>query len=164
MYVGGFIDLQSKRPYFDKFKGTVSATVGSYSMKRWTVDVGGPMSETSAYRFSYSGEDTDGYYVNGFKKTHSLYGALQFRPSANYDLFLNGQFFYANYTENWGINRVTQALIDNGLYTRPASTSTTPRARPSDAQNSVNGPRRRQHHRVGPHRANQPSPAPLETG
>ncbi len=137
MYVGGFIDLQSKRPYFDKFKGTVSATVGSYSMKRWTVDVGGPMSETSAYRFSYSGEDTDGYYVNGFKKTHSLYGALQFRPSANYDLFLNGQFFYANYTENWGINRVTQALIDNGLYTTGINVNNAPGA-PSDAQNSVN--------------------------
>ncbi|AOS44306.1 Ferripyoverdine receptor precursor [Lacunisphaera limnophila] len=136
MYVGGFIDLVSKRPYFDKTKGSVSATIGSYNTKRWTVDVGGPISKELAYRASYSGEDSDGYYVNGFKKTHSFYGALSYRPNPNYELFVNSQFFVANYTENWGINRVTQNLIDHGLYTTGININNGSAGSPSDAQNS----------------------------
>ena len=52
MYVGGFVDLITKRPYFDGAKGSVSVTVGSYAQKEWTVDVGGPLSKELAYRFS----------------------------------------------------------------------------------------------------------------
>jgi len=136
MYVGGFIDLISKRPYFDGTKGSVSVTVGSYDTRRWTLDVGGPISKTVAYRVSYSGEATDGYFHDGFKKTHALYGALAFRPSTSYDIFINAQIFDANYTENWGINRVTQDLIDNGRYTTGINVNNAPGA-PSDAQNSV---------------------------
>lgn len=138
MYVGGFIDLVSKRPYFDKTKGSVSVTLGSYDTKRWTVDVGGPISDKLAYRFSYSGEDSTGYYTDGFKKTHSFYGALSFRPNPNYELFINSQFFVANYTENWGINRVTQDLIDNGNYVTGINTNNNSAGAPSDPQNSVN--------------------------
>jgi catecholate siderophore receptor len=138
MYVGGFIDLVSKRPYFDKSRGSVSVTLGSYDTKRWTVDVGGPISDKVAYRFSYSGEDSTGYYTDGFKKTHSFYGALEFHPTPNYEIFLNSQFFVANYTENWGVNRVTQDLIDNGNYTTGINTNNNSAGNPSDAQNSVN--------------------------
>jgi len=136
MYVGGFIDLISKRPYFDKTKGSVSFTYGSYDTKRWTVDVGGPLSAKSAYRVSYSGEDTKGYFHDGFKNTHSFYGALEFRPSTNYNIFLNAQYFDASYTENWGVNRVTQNLIDNGLYQTGINVNNAPNA-PSDPQNST---------------------------
>nr|MCU0793018.1 TonB-dependent receptor [Opitutaceae bacterium] len=33
-----------------------------------------------------------------------------------YELFLNAQATYMEYTENWGINRPTQALVDDRLY------------------------------------------------
>ncbi|OYV01081.1 MAG: TonB-dependent receptor, partial [Verrucomicrobiales bacterium VVV1] len=112
MYVGGFIDLVTKRPYFDGTKGSVSLTMGSYDTNKWTLDVGGPISKQLAYRFSYSGENTTGYYTDGHKKTDSFYGAITWRPNQTYELFINGQWFSANYTENWGINRVTQDLID----------------------------------------------------
>jgi outer membrane receptor protein involved in Fe transport len=136
MYVGGFVDLISKRPYFDKTKGSVSVTIGSYNTRRWTADIGGPISKTVAYRVSYSGEDSEGYYENGFKKTHAFYGALSFRPTPNYELFINSQMFFANYTENWGINRVTQNLIDNGLYTTGININNNSAGAPSDPQNS----------------------------
>jgi catecholate siderophore receptor len=136
MYVGGFIDLISKRPYFDKTKGSVSVTIGSYNTRRWTVDVGGPLSSKVAYRVSYSGEDSEGYYENGFKKTHAFYGAVAFRPTPNYELFINSQMFFANYTENWGVNRVTQNLIDNGLYTTGININNNSAGAPSDPQNS----------------------------
>jgi outer membrane receptor protein involved in Fe transport len=138
MYVGGFIDLITKRPYFDATKGSVSYTFGSYNTNKWTLDVGGPFSPQFAYRFSYSGEDTDGYYVDGNKRTHSIYGALTWRPNQRYELFLNGQAFFADYTENWGINRVTQDLIDNGNYITGININNGASATPSDPQNSVN--------------------------
>ncbi len=136
MYVGGFIDLVSKRPYFDAAKGSVSYTLGSYSTNRWTLDYGAPISKDLAYRFSYSGEETRGYYEDGHKRTHSFYGALTWRPNASYELFLNGQAFIAHYTENWGVNRVTQDLIDNGNYITGINVNPGSAATPSDPQNS----------------------------
>lgn len=116
MYVGGFVDLVTKRPYFDVTKGSVSITVGSYSQKEWTVDVGGPIAKDVAYRFSYSGQDSKGYWRDFYNKNNSIYGALTFRPSKGYEIFLNATAAFYRYTENWGINRVTQDLIDNGRY------------------------------------------------
>lgn len=136
MYVGGFIDLITKRPYFDKFKGSLSATVGSYSQKSWTADVGGPLSKTAAYRVSYSGTDSKGYWHDYYNKNHSLYGALEFRPSTSYNIFINGTWADYRYTENWGINRVTQDLIDKGLYTTGINVNNAP-AGPVDPQNST---------------------------
>ncbi len=138
MYVGGFIDLISKRPYFDVTKGSVSYTLGSYNTNRWTVDTGGPFSKELAYRFSYSGENTKGYYTDGKKETHSVYGAATWRPTANYELFLNAQTFFGIYTENWGVNRVTQDLIDNGNYITGININNGATATPSDPQNSRN--------------------------
>ncbi|WP_414661552.1 TonB-dependent receptor [Horticoccus sp. 23ND18S-11] len=136
MYVGGFIDLVSKRPYFDSAKGSISYTLGSYNTNKWTLDYGAPISKTAAYRFSYSGEETQGYYIDGHKRTHSLYGALTLRPSKDWEFFLNGQAFVANYTENWGVNRPTQDLVDNGNYITGININNGATATPSDPQNS----------------------------
>jgi len=136
MYVGGFIDLITKRPYFDAPKTTVSYTIGSYNTNKWMLDTGGPISQQLAYRFSYSGENSEGYFTDGHKRTHSIYGALTFRPSDRYELFLTAQAFIASYTENWGVNRVTQNLIDNGMYTTGININNGANATPSDAQNS----------------------------
>ncbi len=116
MYVGGYADFVTKRPYFDQFRGQASLTYGSYDKKQWSVDVGGPVSDRLAYRVSYSGEDSGSFYDFSHKTTNALYGALTFRPSDRYELFLNGEFFRASYTEHFGINRPTQDLIDRGLY------------------------------------------------
>ncbi len=126
MYVGGFVDLVTKRPYFDVTKGSVSVTVGSYSQKEWTIDVGGPLSKTAAYRFSYSGQDSKGYWYDFYNKNHSIYGALTLRPSNGYEIFLNATAAFYNYTENWGINRVTQDLIDNGNYRTGVNSNAAP--------------------------------------
>lgn len=136
MYVGGFIDLITKRPYFDQAKGSVSATIGSYSQKSWTIDMGGPLAKGVAYRVSYSGEDSKGYWHNYYNKNHSLYGALEFRVSPSHNIFINGTWADYRYTENWGMNRVTQDLIDHGRYITGINVNNAPGA-PSDAQNST---------------------------
>ncbi len=126
MYVGGFVDLVTKRPYFDGFKGSVSATVGSYSQREWTIDVGGPISPTAAYRLSYSGTDSKGYSWDYYNKNHSIYGALTLRPAKGYEIFINGTIALYHYTENWGLNRVTQDLIDNGNYLTGVNSNAAP--------------------------------------
>ena len=121
-YLGGYADLITKRAFFDGPKGEVSFTAGSYDTYYGQIDYGAPISDELAYRFSFSGEDTVGYYYRGKKQTQAFYGTITYRPSDNYELFLAGEFFNASYTENWGFNRPTQLLIDKGLYYPNAQT------------------------------------------
>ncbi len=115
-YVGGYADYITKRPSFDGRKGSVSATIGSFDQYRWTADYNVPVDAKTAYRVSYAGEQSGSYYVDGHKNTQALYAALTHRASDKYEIFLNSEAFYGDYTENFGINRVTQDLIDNGNY------------------------------------------------
>jgi catecholate siderophore receptor len=115
-YVGGYADYVTKRPSFDSRKGSVSATVGSFDQYRWTADYNVPVDAKTAYRVSYSGEMSGSYYVDGHKDTQALYAALTHRASDKYEIFVNSEAFYGDYVENFGINRVTQDLIDNGNY------------------------------------------------
>lgn len=116
-YVGGFINLVTKRPNFDKFQGVVSTTIGQYDQYRWTADFGTPLiKDKLALRVSYSGEESGSYYENGKKNTEAVYVALTYIPTSWYMAEFNTEFFIADYTENFGINRPTQNLIDNGRY------------------------------------------------
>lgn len=116
-YTGGFINFVTKKPYFGKFQGAASFTLGEFEQRRWTLDIGGPIiADQLAYRVSYSGEESGSYYENGNKNTQAIYGAITWTPSTNYTLELNAEMFFADYTENFGINRVTQDLVDNNRY------------------------------------------------
>ncbi|MBC8009990.1 MAG: TonB-dependent receptor [Burkholderiales bacterium] len=138
-YVGGFVDLVTKRPYFDEARGTAYVTVGSYDKLKWGLDYGAPISETLAYRISYSGEDSDGgYYQDDYKKTQALYGAVTWKPNDKYELFVNSQFNYMEYVENFGVNRPTQRFVDDGLYVTGTNVNAGTAASPADPQNAAN--------------------------
>ncbi|MGA2018763.1 MAG: TonB-dependent receptor [Opitutaceae bacterium] len=137
-YVGGFVDMISKQPFFDGTRGSITYTIGSYDTNRWTLDVGGPISPTLAYRFSYSGEDSDGFWDNWIKETTSVYGALTWRPTKDYEVFVMSKAFWADYRENFGINRPTQALISNGLYTPGTNVNNGTMAGPGNLENAIN--------------------------
>lgn len=121
-YLGGYADLITKRAFFDKARGSVSMTAGSFDTYYWSADYSTPISEEVAFRFSYSGEESNGYYDLARKNTQALYATITYRPNDAYELFVAGEFFVANYTENWGMNRPTQDLIDHGLYIPNAQT------------------------------------------
>ncbi len=125
-YVGGYIDFITKRPYFDKARGSIAATYGSDDKRAVQIDYGAPISETLAYRISYFGEDSDGYFDDEYRKTQSLYAAVTWKPTDTYELFINATGTYTEYTENWGYNRPTQELIDRGLYTTGVSVAPVP--------------------------------------
>ncbi len=115
-YTGGYSDQITKKPYFDAPRGSASFTIGMYDQYRWTIDYGTPINDKTAIRFSYSGEESGSYYEFGKKESQALYGALTWKPSDRYRMEINFEYFQASYTENWGINRITQDLIDNGNY------------------------------------------------
>lgn len=134
-YVSGYIDLQSKKPYFDGFHGEVIGTYGMYDQRRWTADIGAPIKDNLAYRLSYSGEQSGSYYYDGFRRTQAGYGAITWIANDNYTLDFNNEFQWANYTENFGVNRPTMNLINKGLYQTGINTNNFP-GLPSDPQNS----------------------------
>ncbi len=137
-YVGGFVDLITKRPSFAGQRTELTGTVGSYDVYRWTVDHNSPVNDQLALRVSYSGEDSKGYYESEYRKTQSLYGALTWKPTNTYELFLNSSFSYMEYTENWGYNRPTQDLIDNRRYVTGTNINGGSAASPADPQNAAN--------------------------
>src|SRR5581483_3404110 len=69
---------------------------------------------------------------------NSLYGALTYRPTDKYELFANASISFYRYTENWGINRPTQALVDNGLYITGTNVNNGTAASAADPQNAAN--------------------------
>jgi len=116
-YVGGYVNYNTKQPYFDRLRGSISTTFGSYDTYRWNIDTGGPLlPKKLAFRFIYSGENSGSYYANILTQVHSFYGALTWIPSGQYSLVFNGSLQFVKYAENFGFNRVTQDLIDHGKY------------------------------------------------
>ena len=115
-YLGGYADLITKKPFFDGPSGEASFSICEYNQYTWNLDYGAPINETSAWRFSYEGKDWEGFWQFWFHRSHALYLAYTHRPNDTYRIEANIEFFNADYTENWGINRVTQDLIDHGRY------------------------------------------------
>jgi hypothetical protein len=114
--VGGYVNLVTKRPFFDGDHTTITLTYGDYDTKKAQVDISGPLSDKLAYRVSYEGEDSGSYYRFQHTQSSDVYGALRWLATSNITVDFNTEFYTANYFENTGINRPTQQLIDNGLY------------------------------------------------
>lgn len=116
-YVGGYVDLITKKPRFTETSHTASLIVDSEGLLIGELDSNIVVSDTLAIRTSYTVENTQDYYYDNHKrKSHAAFAAITWVPSDTYQLELNGEFYYADYTENWGWNRVTQDLIDHGRY------------------------------------------------
>jgi len=114
--VGGYVNLVTKRPYFDGQHETVTLTAGDFNNRRASLDVSGPINDQLAYRMSYEGVYSGSYYRYGFDHSNDIYIALRYLPNSQLTIDFNSEFYSAHYTENTGINRPTQQLIDHGLY------------------------------------------------
>ena len=116
-YVGGYVDLITKKATFDRDKGALTVTVDSEGMQKAEIDQNIVISNELAMRVSLTGEDSTDYYWDDYKRqTTAIYAALTWIPNENYTLELNTEYFKANYTDNWGINRPSDDLIDNRTY------------------------------------------------
>ena len=119
---GGYVNLVTKAPYFDKAHTNISMTYGywtsghSYSNPEASIDTGGPINDKFAYRVSYLARGGDGYYVNQKNETQDIFTALSFRPNKTLSFDWWGQYYASRFNEVTGANRVTQQFIDNGTY------------------------------------------------
>lgn len=116
-YVGGYVDLVTKKPKFGGNDGFLSVTFDTEGLLKAQLDQNYVVDDELAFRVSVTGEQTDDYYWDDYKrKTFAIYGAMTWKPNDRYRLELNSEFFNADYTENWGLNRPTKELLDNGTY------------------------------------------------
>jgi iron complex outermembrane receptor protein len=116
---GGYINFLPKSPYYDKFRGSLRTTIGTYDYFNTQLDMGGPVlafGKPMAYRISLTSQNADSYYDNVQNNYISIYGALKapdyfgpLRPTAR-------KYYSYKSNENAGWNRVTQDLLDNGNY------------------------------------------------
>ncbi len=114
---GGYVDLITKRPFFDAFHSETDFTYGSYDEKIWTEDFGGPIIKNElAYRVSYQGDYSGSYYNNQKTNSNDVYVALDWTPNSDFKVQFNSEFYDGRFNENTGIDRPTQGLISGHQY------------------------------------------------
>jgi len=120
--VGGEVDLLTKRPSLSSTTIQAEATFDTIGNNRFSIDVSGPIiPDKLGLRISYSGEDSwSTYFFDHYMRKNAVYAALRYTPNDNYQLDFNTEVNAEKFTENVGLNRVNQALIDNTQYLQGA--------------------------------------------
>ena len=116
---GGYVNFVPKSPYFDEFRGSIKFTYGSYDHLNTQLDIGGPTllsRNPSAWRISLTYQNSDTYYDRLVNDYLSAYAAAKIKLSDKISFFLGGEYYLYRGDERVGWNRVTQDLIDNGIY------------------------------------------------
>lgn len=112
--------------FLDDTTGRMSLTLGSWSKKVLSAEVGGPVDfpigQDAGYHFYTQLESSGGYYENFFRENFVLQGSFDLAMTDN--LRFQTGFMYQRFrgTENAGWNRITQELVDNGTYYRGLAT------------------------------------------
>ncbi len=124
--VGGYVNYRTKQPNFDAAHTEITVKAGtwvpgsesSYANGSFQIDHTAPLSETLAYRISYENKGGDTFYKSkGVEDDRQdFFFALAWRPSDTLRVDANAQIFWQNAPETLGVNRVTQELIDKGIY------------------------------------------------
>ena len=124
--LGGYVNLVTKQPFFDGQHTEITTVIGdfygspdNYGRYQWELDNSGPLiKDKLAYRISYLGRESSGYYRNTSNNVQDIFAALTYLPTTNLKFDLNGHYESAEFNEVAGFNRVTQDLIDNHEYIR----------------------------------------------
>ena len=115
--VGGFLELEPKRPDLDARHGELRVQGGSWDRVREQLDYSSPIvAGRSAVRVAIENRNEDSFYDNGRYDSQDFYAAYRLRPDAQTTLDANFEYFNVNFTDNAGWNRATQGLIDRGPY------------------------------------------------
>lgn len=114
---GGFVNLHSKAASTDTSKGKVSLFGGRWDQYRALVDFSAPIiNDKVGLRVSAEHIDNGSYYDYSGTKSDSFFAALRVLPDDKSSWDINFELYQVEFTDNAGINRPTQALIDDGLY------------------------------------------------
>ncbi len=114
---GGFVNLHSKVAPTDEQFTQLTLSGGSWDHYRAQIDVGSDIvAKKSGVRFSAEHIDNGSFYDYSGFQSDSIFAALRLLPDALSTWDLNVEYYDVKFTDNAGINRPTQALIDSGLY------------------------------------------------
>ena len=114
--VGGSIDITTKVPSSTNFSAIFNAEGDTQQKRIVGFDVGGPLTSNIAGRLAVTSNDSGSYYYDMFFHQQQVFAALVDQVTSKYTISFNGSYVDTQYRENDGINRVNQALIDDGTY------------------------------------------------
>jgi outer membrane receptor protein involved in Fe transport len=114
--VGGSINIATKMPTFTKPSESFNLEFDSQQKRRASFDINAPLTSNTAVRVSFTTDDSGSYYYDMFFHQQSLYAAVLTEFTPKYSVLVTGSYEDTRYRENDGVNRVNQALIDNGTY------------------------------------------------
>ena len=115
--VGGSVDLQPKQARTDKASTTVTGQWGEWQQQRLQVDHNQVLQgNRQALRISAEYLDEESYYDFSGARSKNLFAAYRYQPQTDVDWSVSLEYYDAQWTDNAGINRPTQALIDDNLY------------------------------------------------
>ncbi len=113
---GGLVNFVTKQPSFGSLQTSLVIEAGSWDAYRVQIDASVPLKEDWAGRISLERRAGGGFYRLVEDEAWDAYLALAWRPRASVRWDFNAEGYWANYAENPGTNRPTQALIDHGEY------------------------------------------------
>ena len=114
--IGGAIDITTKMPSLTKSSLLFSLEADTQQKRIASVDFGGPVTDNTGVRVSLTSNDSGSYYYDMFFHQQAAYVALLSQVTSNYTVKATVDFADTQYREDDGVNRVNQALIDNGTY------------------------------------------------
>ncbi|OJW57615.1 MAG: hypothetical protein BGO57_00320 [Sphingomonadales bacterium 63-6] len=86
--LGGVVNVVPKAANFDRFEAQGRVSYGSFDTVQLAGGVGGPVTDTIAFRADASYRRSDGYVDRGQSESFALSGALEYRPSSDFALTL----------------------------------------------------------------------------
>lgn len=115
--VGGFVNLLPKRARTDGAQTELRARFGEWDQQRWSADHNAVIDkDRQAFRASLEVIDEGSFYDYTHLRSDDLLLAYEWTPSNDRRWSLSFEYYDVDWTDNAGINRPTQALIDANLY------------------------------------------------
>jgi hypothetical protein len=145
-FTGGYVNYVTKRPKFSGPETTITTRVGTWvpgqvSFRNGSVQIDStaPVNDRLAWRFSYEAKGGETFFRKNDAPDdrQDFFLALTWKPDPATTLEFNAQYFWQNPPETLGVNRVTQDLIDHGLYYTGASADSVPYPGPIPATGVV---------------------------
>ncbi|WP_417439420.1 TonB-dependent receptor [Idiomarina abyssalis] len=115
--VGGFVNLQPKTARVTASDSTLKAQFGEWSQHRLQLDHNWVLEDNEqGLRISAEYVDEDSFYDYHHHRSDDILLAYKFAPNDDTQLDVSLEYYDVEWTDNAGINRPTQNLIDNNLY------------------------------------------------
>lgn len=114
---GGFVNITPKRPDLTENNGRLSLTGGEWDQYGAQLDYSWVLEpERQGARLSLEHKDEGSFYDYSGLDSTNLFAAYRLLPNDSTEWNLSLEYYDVEWTDNAGLNRPTQDLIDHGVY------------------------------------------------